>query len=569
MLLTLVPLFDENMAVCAYSFFTQRENYLLNPLLLGTAQFDGASQITGLELIQKMGIDTLSQGKEIFVPITNISIFADITEQCDAPHEKIVLLIDNTIPPIEMYVNRLKELKQQGYKLASRKLAVSDFENYREVLKLMDYVLLNNRKIAIDKAKIYFGKLFPNISLCAGNIDTMEDFERLKETGGYRFYEGKFYRVPITKGQTDVAPLKGNYIDLLNIVNSPDFELTTAADIISRDTALTIDLLKMVQPLAVNSEITSIRHAAAMLGQRELKKWINTAVANALYADKLCNYITENGYDTVVMPHLFPAEAMTWLLRQHKLDVQTYFIATDYTCIPFTEETKVDYYFIPHEELATEFIKRGIPAEKLVPTGIPVSERFLKLPEKREARGQLGIPVDKSCILMMTGSMGYGRVESMTAKLVEQIGEDTHLYILGGTNEGLKKTLRDTYADTERVHVLDFTPEAHLYMAAADILFTKPGGLTSTEAVAAKVALVHTKPIPGCEDRNVAFFTQHGMSVSGDTEDAVIQKGLKLLRDPEAQAEMRKCQEKYGKPYAADAVCEFICGQKEAAQEEA
>lgn len=53
--------------------------------------------------------------------------------------------------------------------------------------------------------------------------------------------------------------------------------------------------------------------------------------------------------------------------------------------------------------------------------------------------------------------------------------------------------------------MLDFTTEAHLYMAAADILFTKPGGLTSTEAVAAKVALVHTKPIPGCEDRNVAF----------------------------------------------------------------
>ena len=248
--------------------------------------------------------------------------------------------------------------------------------------------------------------------------------------------------------------------------------------------------------------------------------------ANALYADKLCSYITENGYDTVVMPHLFPAEAMTWLQRQHKLEVQTYFIAT----------------------------------------GIPVSERFLKLPEKREARVQLGIPADKSCILMMTGSMGYGRVENMTAKLVEQTGEDTHLYILGGTNEELKKTLRDRYADTERVHVLDFTTEAHLYMAAADILFTKPGGLTSTEAVAAKAALVHTKPIPGCEDRNVAFFTQHGMSVSGDTEDAVIQKGLKLLRDPEAQAEMRKCQEKYGKPYAADAVCEFICGQKEAAE---
>lgn len=265
--------------------FTQRENYLLNPLLLGTAQFDGASQITGLELIQRWeSIHCLREKR--FLYRSPIFLFLRILRSSAMHLMKNRTLIDNTIPPIEMYVNRLKELKQQGYKLAIRKLAVSDFENYREVLKLMDYVLLNNRKIAIDKAKIYFGKLFPNISLCAGNIDTMEDFERLKETGGYRFYEGKFYRVPITKGQTDVAPLKGNYIDLLNIVNSPDFELTTAADIISRDTALTIDLLKMVQPLAVNSEITSIRHAAAMLGQRELKKWINTAVANALYADK-------------------------------------------------------------------------------------------------------------------------------------------------------------------------------------------------------------------------------------------------------------------------------------------
>ena len=294
--------------------------------------------------------------------------------------------------------------------------------------------------------------------------------------------------------------------------------------------------------------------------------------ANALYADRLCSYIKENGYDTVVMPHLFPAEAMTWLLRKHKLDVQTYFIATDYTCIPFTEETRVDYYFIPHEELATEFIKRGIPAEKLVPTGIPVSERFLHLPARAEARAHLGIPTDKPCILMMTGSMGYGRVESMAEKLVEQTNGDTQLYIMGGTNEELKKTLRDTYAGMERVQVLDFTTEAHLYMAAADVLFTKPGGLTSTEAVAAKVALVHTKPIPGCEDRNVAFFTEHGMSVSGDREESMIQKGLELLRNPAAQARMRECQEKYGKPYAADAVCEFICGRKEtmeAAREEA
>lgn len=286
MLVALVPLFDENMAVRAYSVFSQKNNFLLNPLMLGTGQFDGASRIEGLEVIQSMGIETLSDDKEVFIPVSNISIFADIENQCDAPHERIVLLIDNTIPPIDMYVNRLKELKGMGYKLAIRKLAVSEFESYREVLKLMDYVLLNNRKIAIDKAKIYFGKLFPNVKLCAGNIDNMEIFEQLKESGGYQLYEGIFYRVAITKGQNEVAPLKVNYIELLNMVNNENFELTKAADIIGRDTALTISLLKMVNRMAVNSGISTIRHAAAMLGQRELKKWINTAVVNELYADK-------------------------------------------------------------------------------------------------------------------------------------------------------------------------------------------------------------------------------------------------------------------------------------------
>lgn len=286
MLLALIPLFDENMAVRAYSVFSQKNNYLLNPMLLGSGQFDGASRIAGLEVMQSVGYETLSDDKEVFVPLSNISIFADVENQCDAPHDRIAFLIDNTIPPIDVYVNRLKELKEMGYKLAIRKLPVSEFENYKEILKLVDYVFLNNKRIAIDKAKIYFGKLFPNIKLCAGNIDTMETFEELKAAGGYAFYEGDFYRVPITRGQNEVAPLKANYIALLNMVNNDNFELTEAADIIARDTALTISLLKMVNRMTVNSGITTIRHAAAMLGQKELKKWINTAVVNALYADK-------------------------------------------------------------------------------------------------------------------------------------------------------------------------------------------------------------------------------------------------------------------------------------------
>ena len=286
MLLALIPLFDENMAVKAYSVFSQRHNFLLNPRLLGTAQYDGSAVVEGLELIQSMGIETISEEAEIFVPVTNISIFSDVESQCSAPHERLVFLIDNTIPPIDMYINRLKELKAMGYKLAIRKIAVADLESYREVLKLTDYIFLNSHKIAIDKAKIYFGRLYPQVKLCAGNIDTMEVFEQLKAGGGYQLYEGNFYRVSVTKGSHEVAPLKVNYIELLNVVNNENFDLSDAADVIGRDTALTISLLKMVNRMTVNSGITTIRHAAAMLGQMELRKWINTAVVNELYEDK-------------------------------------------------------------------------------------------------------------------------------------------------------------------------------------------------------------------------------------------------------------------------------------------
>lgn len=286
MLVTLVPLFDEDMSVRAYSLFTQKKNHFLNPSLQGSGRYDGAGQIHGLDVIQSMGMETIPADKEIFVAINNISVFVDIDEQCPAPHERIVLLMDNTITPEDIYIKRLRELRSKGYKMAMRKLEVKSFEDYREILLLMDYILLDHKKINISKAKIYFTKVYPQIKLCAGNIDTQESFERLKKERGYELYEGEFYRMPVTKGETKVAPLKINYIELLNIVNDEDFELSKAADVIGRDTALVISLLKMVNRIAVNSEITSIRHAAAMLGQKELKKWINAAVTNQLCADK-------------------------------------------------------------------------------------------------------------------------------------------------------------------------------------------------------------------------------------------------------------------------------------------
>ncbi|MBR4670575.1 MAG: HDOD domain-containing protein [Butyrivibrio sp.] len=286
MLATLIPLFDEKMSVCAYSVFARKENHFLNPEMEGGARFDGAGTVHELEVVSSMGVGTLSGGKEVFVPINQFSLFAEISLQCTVPANKVVLLMDNTILPEENYIKRVKELKQQGYKLAMRKLPISSFEPYREILNQCDYILLNHAKIDIAKAKIYFSNVYPNIKLCAVNVDSQEDYEMLTKDGGYDLYEGGFFRMPIKHSEIQVNPLKVNYIELLNVVNAPDYDLTDAADVIGKDPALVISLLEIVNRMALNSEITSIRHAAAMLGQKELKRWINTAVTKELCADK-------------------------------------------------------------------------------------------------------------------------------------------------------------------------------------------------------------------------------------------------------------------------------------------
>ncbi|MCR5656145.1 MAG: HDOD domain-containing protein [Butyrivibrio sp.] len=286
MLASLIPLFDDDMKVCAYSVFAQRENHLMHPHLMGTGFLDNVVNIVGLDIVDSIGTNVLSGDKEVFVEINNISIFANIEDQCNAPKSRIVLLLDNSVLPEEPYLARLWDLRGQGYKIAIRKLSGNQFDSYRPILGMCDYILLDHRKINIRSARLYFKKAFPDIKMCAVGVDTLDDYERLTSDGSYDLYEGAFFRVPVEDSERTVSPLKITYIELLNVVNNPDFDLQDAADVIGKDAALVISMLEMVNHMSINSEITSVRHAAAMLGQKELKKWINTAVTKELCADK-------------------------------------------------------------------------------------------------------------------------------------------------------------------------------------------------------------------------------------------------------------------------------------------
>lgn len=258
----------------------------MNPSLLGSRQFDGAAYVDGLELIQELGTTTLSGGKPIFVSLNNISIFSSLESECKNTNHAPILLIDQTFPPVSMYIDRIRELREFGYHFAIRNLPVHCYEDYAPILSQMDYILIDCQKIDAVKASFYFRKLYPDICICASNIPDTETFGKLSPAETISLFEGTFFRMPVTRGEHKVSPLKINYISLLNLIEEDDFDLTKAADIISQDTALIISLLRLANTRSFNSEITSVRVAVSMLGQKDLTRWIQTTVIEKLCSDK-------------------------------------------------------------------------------------------------------------------------------------------------------------------------------------------------------------------------------------------------------------------------------------------
>lgn len=141
---------------------------------------------------------------------------------------------------------------------------------------------------------------------------------------------------------------------------------------------------------------------------------------NAKMGKYLQKYLEEEKFDALLMPHLYPSETLTYMKRQGIEVPLMAAIMTDYTCIPFWEETRCDYYIVPHEDVAKVCEKRGIPEEKLLSIGIPVSDKFTKTAEKSKVREHLKLPKDRRLFLVMGGSMGAGDLEKLTMQLEKE-----------------------------------------------------------------------------------------------------------------------------------------------------
>ncbi len=279
---------------------------------------------------------------------------------------------------------------------------------------------------------------------------------------------------------------------------------------------------------------------------------------NGALAEEMIRYLEGHHYDAVFATHYFPTQILTQIRRQGVKVPKTIQIATDYTCSPFFEESECDAYVIPSPALLEEFVSRGIPTDRIYPFGIPVRQEFRIPVSKRDAKQRLGFDPDKRYLLVSGGSIGAGAVEKTLTLLRERMHEDRSLQLIAvcGSNEKLYMKLKKHFGNS--INLFGRTDQMALLLHACDLYLTKPGGLSTTEAAVAGVPLALLPPIPGCESKNLLFFTQNGMGKEVDVSREGMREILALLDDQAECEKMIEQQRRWIQPNAPSRICDLV-----------
>ncbi len=257
---------------------------------------------------------------------------------------------------------------------------------------------------------------------------------------------------------------------------------------------------------------------------------------------KLKALLEGGDYDAIICTHVFSGMMVTELKKTWDMCPPCYFVATDYSCYPYTDCCDMDGYFIPANSVKSEYAEVGVPEERMLATGIPVRQEFYAHCDRTAAREILGLPRDATVVLLMCGSMGVGPIRKVAKKVAERLPKNAVLATFCAKNKRLYKSMQEI--DDPKIRVLGFTREVSTYLDAADMIITKPGGLSITEAANKWVPMVLINSIGGCENANFYFMMNRGYAVGSSRAIDVVELAARLAVDSERRARMVEAMKK-------------------------
>ena len=235
-----------------------------------------------------------------------------------------------------------------------------------------------------------------------------------------------------------------------------------------------------------------------------------TVVVSKVISKKLVKFIDDYNPDIIIGTHSFVGVLLTVMKQRGYIKCPTIGIITDFTVHPFWESTQLDAYVLPDRMLIPSANRKGIPTESVLPIGIPIRKQFSQKNDKEFIRQKLGLQ-QKKTVLVMMGSMGFGSITDVIHTL-DEFQDNFQIVCVCGNNEKAKSSI-DEVLWNKNVINLGFITNISEYMDAADVIVTKPGGLTTSEAMAKGLPMILMNPIPGQEDRNIQFLVNAGAGI--------------------------------------------------------
>jgi len=273
---------------------------------------------------------------------------------------------------------------------------------------------------------------------------------------------------------------------------------------------------------------------------------------------RFVKYLEKNTPDVIVCTHYLPAEIVSDLKMKGKFSIPQFVVTTDFEAHRLWAYPHVERYFVATAEAKNYLMALGVPGDTVSVTGIPIDPAFGERKSPSGLRRRLGLRHDRPVVLVLCGGFGMGPLENLVGQLLK-VETPCQVVVGAGRNERLKRDLEAfDPGDRHELKVLGFTSEMHNWMAAADLLVSKPGGLTASEALASGLPMVVVAPVPGQETRNSDFLLENGAAIKANNLLTLRHKVELLLSDARRLGRLAACAASLGRPFAATTIAQQV-----------
>jgi processive 1,2-diacylglycerol beta-glucosyltransferase len=266
---------------------------------------------------------------------------------------------------------------------------------------------------------------------------------------------------------------------------------------------------------------------------------------------KFCDLIECDRWDVVVNTHFLPAEIIASMRRDGKVSLPQVTVTTDFETHRLWVNQPTDRYTTATEEGAAYLAHWGVPPEDTRVTGIPIHPVFAEPRDRGVCLRRHGLAADRPVVLQLAGGFGVGPIEQLYRGILS-VELPLQVVVVAGKNAKAKQQLEGVEVPTRhRAKVMGFTTEIDELMAAADVVVSKPGGLTTSEVLARGAAMLIVNPIPGQESRNSDFLLENGAAIKANNAATLPLKLARLLADKARLQAIKANAQRIGKPLAA------------------